>query len=483
MNITIVGGGTAGWMAAAYLSKHHSTHKITIIDKEVGTPIGVGEATILDFGKFMEDCGFQLSSWLPAVDGTFKSGILFPNWKRVGNTVWHPFFTHYTYEEYGQWDLWAQDQSQPFETHGLPLYNTSIANKVDHLQPGNYAYHIDCSKLVLYIQEQIQPFVTVIKSTVVEVVKTNNTISELVLSTGERHTADLFVDCTGFASLLKTQDRVDLEDRLFCNTAIAGHIPYEDKEAEMRPYVISEAVDCGWIWKIPVDSRIGSGLVFNRNVTSIEEAKDYYLAHWNNRTTKDKLKVIDWTPYYINNQWEGNVVSVGLSGGFIEPLESTGLSMMRIGIERLSSKLRTGKYNKFDADLFNSQMIRTYEDAVDFINMHYSDTERTEPFWQYVKSKHVKSEMQLYCEAILADPTVKFMFDKQYALDHKMFHVTNWMLWLIQLRYPVNKHVHYPKNIINRYTDQFLANERARELRSIPHLAVKEIINIGGVDL
>lgn len=483
MKITIVGGGTAGWMSAAYLSKRHPTYTITVIDKEVGTPIGVGEATVLDFGGFMKDCGFHISSWLPAVDGSFKSGILFPNWKHKGNTVWHPFFTHCTYDEYGQWDIWAQDQSQPFETHGLPLYSTSIANKVDHLQPDNYAYHIDCSKLVLYIQQQIQNFVTTIRSTVVEVVKDGNNIKELVLANGNKHTADLFIDCTGFASLLKPQDKINLEDRLFCNTAIAGHIPYIDKEKELRPYVISEAVDCGWIWKIPVESRIGSGLVFNRNITSVEEAKDYYLAHWDNRTSRDKLKVIDWTPYYVKNQWEGNVVSVGLSGGFIEPLESTGLSLMRTGIYRISEKIQTGKYNNFDADLFNSQMIRTYEDTVDFINMHYADTERDEPFWQYVKSKHVKSDTQQYYEMLMADSSVSFVADKQCRQDHKMFHVSNWMLWLIQLRYPVNKNVHYPPHVIKSIMDQFLINERARELRSIPHLDVKELVNIGGTIL
>jgi hypothetical protein len=223
--------------------------------------------------------------------------------------------------------------------------------------------------------------------------------------------------------------------------------------------------------------------VFNRNVTSIEEAKDYYLAHWDNRTSRDKLKVIDWTPYYVKNQWQGNVVSVGLSGGFIEPLESTGLSLMRIGIYRISDKIQNGQYNNFDAELFNSQMIRTYEDTVDFINMHYADTERTEPFWQYVKSKHVKSKTQVYYEQLMADPKVSFMFDKQYQLDHKMFHTTNWMLWLIQLGYPVNKNVHYPPQIVKLYVDEFVKKERARLLRSIPHLDSIEIVDIGGTAL
>jgi hypothetical protein len=115
--------------------------------------------------------------------------------------------------------------------------------------------------------------------------------------------------------------------------------------------------------------------------------------------------------------------------------------------------------------------------------MHYADTERDEPFWQHVKSSHVKSDTQVYYEQLLADPTVPFSFDKQYQLDHKMFHITNWMLWLIQLRYPVNKSVYYHPDTVKMYVDKFVSNERARELRSVSHLAVKEIVDIGGTQL
>jgi len=473
MKITIVGGGTAGWMSAAFLSKRHPDCKITVIDKEVGTPVGVGEATVLDFEPFMKDCGFNFEELIAAVDGSYKSGILFPGWKNKNNSVWHPFHIHMVHADVGynsQWDIWAQDQAVPFDTHGLPMLEVSRQNKVDIHHKDNYAYHVDCGKLIKFIESKIHPYIEIIRSSVVSVVKKDKVITELILENGTHHHADLFVDCTGWSNLLKTPEKVNLEHRLFCNTAIAGHIPYQDKSREFRPYVISEAVEHGWIWKIPVRSRFGSGLVFNKNITDIETAKDFFVNHWDNRVSKDKLKVIDWTPYYTKNCWEGNVVSIGLSSGFIEPLESTGLAFMRAGIRRLSDKISVGLWDEYDVDLYNQQMIRMYEDTVDFINMHYADTERDEPFWSYVKSQHVKSRSHIFYEELLKDKTRSFRFLPQIHGDSKMFNHTNWILWLIQLGYPVNKELRIPDDYIQLAMSNFLDNEKVRSMRSISHL-------------
>lgn len=481
MKITIVGGGTAAWMAASYLSRHHPNDQITVIDKEVGNPIGVGEATVLDFQPFMKECGFNINDWMPIVDGSFKSGIMFPNWKRKGNTVWHPFLTQIEYQGFTQWDIWAQNQSNPFETHGLPMLSVSENNKVDLERLDFYAYHVDCGKLINFMQEKIKNFITIIKSTVVEVKKDNNKIKELILANGDTHQSDLYIDCTGFLSLLKEQKRINLEGRLFCNTAIAGHVPYIDKQKEFRPYVISEAVDHGWIWKIPTQSRFGSGLVFNRNITDVETAKDYFVEHWDHRITKDKLKVIDWTPYYISNQWDENVVSIGLSGGFIEPLESTGLALMRKGIKRLSEATKLGTYDQYDIDLFNARMIKTYEDTIDFISMHYADTERDEPFWQYVKETHKKSNTQIFFEKFLSNPQENFSQMNIGQQEQKMFGTTNWLLWLIQLRYPVNKLLNIPPAYVETVMEEFLNNENLRLLRGIDHISAVEMAKKRGI--
>jgi tryptophan 7-halogenase len=471
MKITIVGGGTAAWLTTAYLRNLHPKYDITVIDKEVGTPIGVGEATILDFPGFMADCGILPYMWINEIDATLKSGILFPGWGHEGTPVWHPFRMCLEYtKNLNQWDVWAMNPSDDFKTHGLQLYNVSLENKVDlrDFNEGAYAYHVDCSKLVLFFQKILRDGIRVIRSEVIDVIKDGEEIKKLKLKNGEEHTSDLFIDCTGFKSLLKEQKRIHLDGRLFCDTAVAGHIPYEDKQKEMKPYVISEAVDHGWIWKIPVQTRIGSGLVFNRTATDIEEAKEYFLSHWNHRTTKDKLKVIDWTPYYIENFWEGNVVSIGLSGGFIEPLESTGLSLMISGVRRLSNKIDAFVTDR-NKQLYNMEMRNLYEGSVDFINMHYSYVDRPEPFWQLVRKTHVRNKTQDFIEEKLRDPLYSFSDIQKIQSIKGTFNVTNWITWLAQLGVEINNPHDFHENQIQSLMQDFLKEEHKKVLRGLPH--------------
>ena len=147
MRVTIVGGGTAAWLTTAYLRRVHPRYDITVIDKEVGTPIGVGEATILDFPGFMKDCGLNPSMWINKIDASLKSGILFPNWGHEGKAVWHPFRMCAQYSDYfNQWDMWSKNTDNDFRTHALQMYEVSLQNKVDILDFSDvaYAYHVDC---------------------------------------------------------------------------------------------------------------------------------------------------------------------------------------------------------------------------------------------------------------------------------------------------------------------------------------------------
>lgn len=482
MKITIVGGGTAGWMTAAYLvANRHPTDSITVIDKEVGTPIGVGEATILDFEPFMRKCGFRLEEWFPKVDATFKSGILFKNWNKQGNDIWHPF-RHITPNNYcTQWDIWSLDQSKPFQTHALPMLKVSEAKKVDLTNIQYYSYHVDCSKLVIFLQDRVKDSIEIIRSGVKTVYKNENGIDKLLLEDGTLHESDIFVDCTGFASVLKTQDRVDISDRLFCNTAIASHVQYEDKETEMLPYAVSESVEHGWIWKIPVQSRLGSGMVFNRNVTDIDTAKDFFVNYWNGRVDKNKLKVIDWTPYYIKNFWEGNVVSIGLSGGFVEPLESTGLSIMRIGIEHLAKIVKQGYISEFNKNIYNATMINIYEDVVDFVNVHYSNSEVAGDFWDFVRKNYKKTLAAEYYENELVTEHKNFINHSTPTLDGKIFHAPNWFLWLIQLGYDISPYRSNPYVVVDYLNKEFLTGEEMQTLLSVDHLDAIKLINIKNV--
>jgi len=479
MKITIVGGGTAGWMTAAFIRNNLPHTDLTVIDKEVGSSIGVGEATLLDFADFMNGCGFQTHEWLPAVSGTFKSGILFPDWQRKGKLIWHPFLTSKQHDsiKLSQYDIWSNFQDQRFMDQGIPLFKASNLNLIDTYNMDLYAYHVDCGKLVTYLQSKLDD-ITVIKSDVVEVVRDECAVQTLRLNNGEQHSADLYIDCTGFKSLLKKQDRVDLTGRLFCDTAVVGQIDYQDEQDEKRNFAICSAVDHGWMWKIPVQHRLGSGLVFNRSITDPEVARCYYLDHWQGRIAEEKTRIIDWTPYYIKNFWETNVISIGLSGGFVEPLESTGISLIRLGIKKLAEKLRLDFFDQFDIDHYNATMIRHFEDVVDFVNMHYSYSNRTETFWEYVKSTHQKSDTQMYYEDVCHDEN-KMFYDLCHPdlKDNRIFGPGSWFAWLIQLGVPVNKNITINPLIVEHTMELFLKNEEIRVTKGVPHQAVLDSIN------
>jgi tryptophan halogenase len=436
-SLVIVGGGSSAWLTAAYISHNSPNIKITVIDKEIGNPVGVGEGTTLAFPKLMQDSGFDQAEWMMAVDATYKSAIVFPGWGSADKEIWHPFFLNQILED-GKTSLlevWSKNQHYDYRHYGSMLYDTSINhNKVDLYDAGAYAFHVDCGKLVQYIQKKLENKITFIKSEVVAIQRNGDLITNLTLKDGQNITGDLYVDCTGFKGMLKENPkRVDLKGRLFCDTAVAGHIPYISREEEMRPYVVSEAVACGWIWDIPVQTRIGSGLVFNREITDIEEAKDFFCQYWNNRITKDKLKVLMWDPYYNEDFWKGNVVSIGLSAGFIEPLESTGLALISAGIVKLEAKIRDNTWSKNDADYYSLDMKLLFEDCVDFISMHYSRNTRPEKFWKFVQETYKPSDKILAYAELMKD-SIRL---HRNAKDFNIFSGANWTCWMAQLGYPV----------------------------------------------
>jgi len=476
MDITIVGGGTAAWLTASYLLTKLPGIRLTMIDKEYGNPIGVGEGTVLDFKPFLDECGFVIEDWFPACDASLKAGILFTNWQEKGNEFWHPFFINLRYKDLqcNIWDLYAFRQDLPYKDYACMLYDSAVRHhKVDVDDLASYAYHVDCGKLVQFLQTRLGNSIRIVKQEVVEVDKNeNNSINSLTLKDGTTESADLFIDCTGFASVLKEQKRVDVSDRLFCDTAVAGRIPYENKEEELKPYIVCDAVDHGWIWRIPIESRLGSGLVFNRSVTSIDEAKTYLSNYWNGRIKEEDMKVIDWTPFYIENFWEKNVVSVGLSGGFIEPIESTGISIIIRGIRLLEERIRERFIDDQDAELYNAQMKYIYENCIDFVNMHYTRTNRTEPFWQFVKEKQKDTPYQLFMEQMMKDPKGREKMPiGNIPNTHNMFFYSSWYCLMIQYGFEFNPNIDgFFAPFVDQELERFYQIEQLRKLKSIPHI-------------
>ena len=442
-SVAIIGGGTSGWLAAAYMSYKFPERSFTVVDKEQSRPIGVGEATLLGFQQIMYQCGFSPEEWFTEIDTTFKAGILFPGWGEHESDVWHPFGFH-NFEKKDQEpkvslvDIWSQHKHLNFNEYGLTLYDLSVNhNKIHTENINNYALHIDASKLVTFLKRELvkRKNVTSVDSEVIEVNRDSlDNVTNLKLLNETTITADLYIDCTGFKKVLgRDPEKVTLDGRLFCDTAIAAHVPYDDVDTEQVPYVISEQVDHGWVWKIPVQSRIGSGLVFNRSITDIEEAKDYFIKHWDNRISKDDLTVIDWTPHYNKNIWDNNVVSIGLSAGFIEPLESTGIALIIVGIEQLAFMLEPGYYTTKKQDYYNGLMEQYFNDAIDFVSMHYARSNKDTPFWNWVKDTYIQSEQHKFYEKQMQRtdrplPT---------AGSGLFFGGLNWLIWMHSMGYTI----------------------------------------------
>jgi len=451
-DIVIVGGGTSAWFSAAFLARNLDVN-VTLVDKEVGSPVGVGEGTLLFFDKFLKRCGFKTDEWFNEVGATHKSGILFPNWGKKDNLVWHPFLLNKEYPEYdsSMYEAWTHYQDEGFQELGA-FFNISVENRVDTQNLQSYAQHVDASKLVVWIQKQLEGKITIIKSEMININRSNDGfITSIDLKNGRNISGDLFVDCTGFRQLLQQNpDRVDLKGRLFCDTAVAGRVPYKDINRERHPYVVSEAVDHGWVWNIPVQERIGSGLVFNRSVTDPEEAKRYFCEYWDNRISPEDCKLIDWTPYYNKNMWEGNVVAIGLSAGFIEPLESTGLAGITTSIYELAARIRQKWYNQADVNMFNAIMMAVYEDAIDFINMHYAYTDFDTPFWNYVKENHVMCEAHKWYKGLIER-------GEKLPNDGKGFFFggANWLCWLMQIEKTIGANKHIDKETAKKILDDW----------------------------
>ena len=488
--IVIVGGGTAGWITASWFARRWSKRlDVVVIDKTQPERVGVGEATLLSFPEVMRQMNYEPKQWMNEIDATYKAGILFPGWGKKENVIWHPFGfgilgdgDNPNIPRVPLYDVWSNYQDQYDIKDISGLYKSAMKNNIepDYIRD-TYAYQIDCGKLVQFLQKNTIPFLKeYIQSDVVEVYKdgisddiTKSNIKKLVLDDGSEITGDLFIDCTGWKQMLIGENNVDLSDRLFIDTAFAAKVEYENKSQEMHPYTDCAALEHGWRWRIPTRSRIGTGYCFNRSITDPDVVADAFVKHWNNRIKKEDLRMLDWKPQYVKKFWEGNVVPIGLSAGFIEPLESTGLALMIRGCEFLEESMVDCFYNPYETGIYDIRMKCAFESAVDYVNMHYSYCEREGKFWDYVRLSHEKSGMQKYMEDQINDPHLTTF---QQHRSSSFFGGSNWHVWLLQLMPEIVKKEYWyedVKEIVPRF-ENYLARLDSSVKQSISH---KSILN------
>ena len=436
-NIVIVGGGTSGWIAAAYYLRQVPDINLTLIESPNIPIVGVGEATILGFDDFLNNCGIHPSEWMAATDATYKCGILYPGWRDEKTVVWHPFNTTRTrqeYEELSDIELWHNIQDKTlydYNTYALDDWTTCVLkNKVSNANIRK-GYHLDCIKLANFLSKKCMPKINYKQTNVKQVKVNDHGIEYLLLDNDEKVTADLYIDCTGFKRLLSSSlpdsQWVDKSSMLLLNSAVAGQIAYKDQESGMRPYTIAQAVDHGWIWKIPIQGRIGSGLVYDSSLLSPAEAEEQFVNHWGaDRIISSSLNHIKFKPEYNKKNWRHNCLSIGLASGFIEPLESTGLQLMIDGIVNSSDLVKKGFYTQDDVDCFNSIISIRYDTAMDFIGLHYLNNQRTGLFWKKVQ------EYNQPTDTLLAT-IEQFKYKRQWFVqqsDKHLFGTHNKHIWM-----------------------------------------------------
>ena len=395
--VVIAGGGTAGWMAAACISKIMGrVLDIKLIEsEEIGT-VGVGEATIPTMTFFLDALGIDEREFVAATQATYKLGISFENWRNVGENYFHSFGKTGT----DHWSAGFQHFWMAGRARGLAAnygdYCLEARAAMDNrfaLLPNNglnFAYHLDATRYAAYLRQFSEAHGVVrIEGKIVKVHtegqpgNTDCDITALTLDNGSHLEGDLFIDCTGMRALLIGETLGVPYDNwsewLHCDSAVAA------QTASVRdavPYTRSIAHPWGWQWRIPLQHRVGNGLVFSSKYLSDDDAKAALLANVEGDVLRQP-RVIKFTPGQRKQVWKRNCVAIGLSSGFLEPLESTSIHLIQRGVTRLMQIFPANGICQSDVDEYNAQTNWAIESIRDFIILHYHVTNRTDSqFWR-----------------------------------------------------------------------------------------------------
>ncbi|MBF9152870.1 tryptophan halogenase family protein [Novosphingobium jiangmenense] len=403
--IVIAGGGTAGWMTAAALARTlGAVAQVTLVESEQIGTIGVGESTIPPLVTYNRLLGINEAEFMRATQATFKLGINFENWRVQGENYFHSFGgTGKDHWSAGFQHFWLngleRGHAEPYGEYCLEL-KAAEAGKFAHLPDDrmNYAYQLDSGLYAKFLRTMAEADGTTRiegKIARVELDGESGNIAALVLEGDRRIEGDLFIDCTGFRALLiEGALRAGYDDWthwLPCDSAIA--IQTSSVRAPV-PYTRAIAHEAGWQWRIPLQHRQGNGVVYCSDYLSHEAALEKLLS------TVEGEKLVK--PNHIRfrtgarrKQWHRNCVAVGLSGGFMEPLESTSIHLIQRAILRIVRMLPAGEISSRDIDEFNEQQFTDMEQIRDFLILHYKATDRRDtPFWRHCASMEIPASLE-----------------------------------------------------------------------------------------
>ena len=420
-SIIIVGGGSAGWMTAAYLNKAlGESVQIKLIESATISTIGVGEATFSTIKLFFDFLGLDESEWMPQCNAAYKLAIKFVNWNAEGRHFYHPFQRYEIVDGFNiaEWwlklkeDMNAYDYScftipalcdrkrspryldgrvfdskveEQFKPEQAFQKNVLLDLKIQY----PYAYHFNASLLANFLKDfAVQNGVKQVLDDVVDVkLAEDGSIAHITTREQGDIKGDLFIDCTGFRGLLINkalgEPFIPFSESLLCDSAVAVQVPRDIATDGINPYTTATALNAGWVWNIPLYGRDGTGYVYSSAFASKEEAENEFRKHLGSASDKLNPLHIKMRIGRSRNSWVKNCVAIGLSSGFVEPLESTGIFFIQHGIEQLIADFPNKSFNEELVKSYNKAVANCIDGIRDFLILHYYGSSRCDtPFWE-----------------------------------------------------------------------------------------------------
>ena len=472
-SVLVVGGGSAGWMAAAALATSLSRDiELRLVESEAIGTVGVGEATIPPIRQFNRFLRLDERQFLRDTQGTFKLGIEFHNWARQGDSYLHQFGfvgremdavvkLHHWWlagrlagsDDYPDWQELSVARALARENRFAP----PLRNPQQMLGRYTYAYHFDAHLYAAHLRGIAEERgAQRVAGTITSVERNGESgdVKAVLLDDGRRMEADLFVDCSGFRSLLLGGELAepweDWSRWIPSDRALA--VPSKRGEGPVTPYTKGIAHEVGWQWRIPLQHRTGNGHVFASAFSGEAEAEQRLLATLDTEPV-DTPRLIKFATGRRRRGWANNVVAIGLSAGFLEPMESTSLHFVQSALERLIELFPTRRMDPLLRDRFNSETALEWERVRDFIIAHYHLTEREDSeFWRYTKNMTVPDSLTEVLETwrargVLAIP------------GNHLFQTGSWASVLIGQRF-------LPQGV-HALTDRISPEEIAEDIRKI----------------